>query len=126
MRIKRTLASFAAAASLAAVGVVGLGAGAAHAASSCSGSTTVHGAGYAVCYIGTYVNWSVNSGSTDERFWLDVYDSCGHHYSLNWNDVTNSYDNNSGFNTACRAGTAYLRPTESSVSWDGPTLIAGA
>ena len=124
MRIRKTLASFAAAAGLATVSLVGLGAGAAHAADSCDSSTTVHGASYTLCYYNNSVSWSVSPGSTDERFWLSVYDDCGNHYAINWNDVNNSGLNNSGHGMRCAGGTAQLTPTESSVSWDGRTLTA--
>ncbi|OLZ65569.1 hypothetical protein AV521_31435 [Streptomyces sp. IMTB 2501] len=132
--MKRITTSLAAL-SLAAAGVVGLGAGAAHAddplCSNWGGSR--YGAPYQVCvtYSGSQdalISWTVNASrtSTDERFWLRVASECGDRLNTDWNDYQDNGSNVGEAWVHCSAGgfEASLYPTESGVQ-DGPTVVAG-
>ena len=83
MRLTKRLGASAAAVSLAAAGLVGVGSTAAHAASSCGEIDTRYGARVEMCAneVSPYdVQMTYNviqRGSTDERFWFQVTSSCG-------------------------------------------------
>lgn len=50
--------------------------------------------------------------------------NCGHTYTVNWNDITQSGYNNAGWYMPCNIDYAYIYPTEASRGQDGPTLWA--
>ncbi|NUQ98198.1 MAG: hypothetical protein HOY79_17180 [Streptomyces sp.] len=128
MRLNR-IAGTVAALGLAAAGVVGT-AGTASAAVIGGCTQTYHsyyGAEYHICDSGTnHVYWVVGNGNatTDERFYAVAHDNCGHTYTRNWNDITQSGYNNSGWYMPCNLDYAYIYPTEASRGQDGPTLWA--
>ncbi|MFF1479077.1 hypothetical protein ACFVYD_16140 [Streptomyces sp. NPDC058301] len=128
MRLKR-IAGTVAALGLAAAGVVGT-AGTASAAVIGGCTHTYHsyyGAEYYICDSGTnHVYWVVGNGNatTDERFYVVVHDNCGNTNKFNWNDITQSTYNNTGYWMACNIDYAYIYPTEASRGQDGPTLWA--
>ncbi|GAB7188632.1 hypothetical protein ATKI12_8463 [Kitasatospora sp. Ki12] len=120
---------------LAAAGVVGLGAGTAHAdpplCSTWGGSR--YGAPYQVCvtYSGpqdALIHWTVNASrtSTDERFWLRVASACGDRLDTDWNDYQDNGMNVGDAWVHCASGgfEASLYPTESGLR-DGPVVRAG-
>ncbi|MGV4988989.1 hypothetical protein ACVB8X_40850 [Streptomyces sp. NRAIS4] len=122
----RRIVTTAAALALAIGGAIGFGAGTAQAADGCTGwYHTVHGASYELCIEnGNRLHWYVNKtgSSTDERFYVSGNDFCGNTYSFNWNDWSQSGYNNAWWTFPCNVQAGALKPTESSVSWDGPLL----
>ncbi|MEV5283538.1 hypothetical protein [Streptomyces sp. NPDC052811] len=106
MAIVKRAASAGAALSLAAAGLVGLGAGSAQAAQHCTTLTTTHGARIYMCaneINANYLQMTYNvlqCGSTDERAWFMVISQCGQYpgvdgSSYDWisyNDYAITYD----------------------------------
>ncbi|MGC0417731.1 hypothetical protein [Embleya sp. AB8] len=120
MRIRKTLVALAVA-TTAMFGSVAT-AGTASASDSGSDSATSNaGAWYQVYANGSTVGWHVNVGNTDERFWLTAGDTCGHTFSWNWNDATESWWNNSSAKFSCNLSYAHLYPTNNG-SQSGPTV----
>jgi hypothetical protein len=122
MRISKSLAALA----LATTAVVGVGV-----ATAGTASATLSGSDSATSSVGTWyqvyvsggntVGWFVNSGRTDERLYLSAGDTCGHTYSWNWNDVSESGWNNAHWLFSCPVAWAHLYPTNNGVQ-DGRTV----
>ncbi|MGW3208689.1 hypothetical protein [Streptomyces sp. NPDC001135] len=122
--------------SIAAAGLMGLGAGTASATGQCSHLGESHfGAVYDFC-IGLVTgganeaDWHVSTyqSRTDERFYVVVHDVCGDVYTFNWNDYSQWIynDANGGHHNyvvmSCNVSYAAMFPTEASQSDDGPTV----
>ncbi|MER6027179.1 hypothetical protein [Streptomyces sp. NPDC001851] len=128
----------AAALGLATAGIMGLGAGAAHADTlSCSDQMwSNYNTEYRICidyidYGHAVVKWAVNTTyhTTDERFYLQISGGCQNGYNANWNDISQWRQNVGQLAISCPAGEAnggidaQLWPTERS-SYSGPVAEA--
>jgi hypothetical protein len=133
-----TLTRAVSALSLATAGLMGLGAGAAHADPlSCSDQMwSDYNTEYRICldiidYGHAVVKWAVNTTyhTTDERFHLQIGGGCRGGYTDDWNDVTESWKNVGQVAFDCPAGEAnggidaLLWPTESG-RYSGPLAEA--
>ncbi|MEV7774288.1 hypothetical protein [Kitasatospora sp. NPDC086791] len=97
MRIVKRLGAGAAVLGLATAGVVGIGAGAAH-ADGCSSYATKYGARVSLCLTGDGTSWGHGSWSvdtsgarTDERVYVTLQTNCGGYWHVVFSDNNNDY-----------------------------------